>query len=512
MWHDTRFMSTVPVPVTPGSPPAVATPAVSSAPDTVVVVRKLIWLPVMLAILGAVAAYLITGGRQYQAQALLKLGAQNIDQQILGLAQEGATNSNLIIAETVANIDQLDTARAARGLLAGSPNMTPTEIDEAVDVSVDTKTFLISVAAKDKSPFIAAKLANYYVQAYIDIVETRDLNRLNEIEGQLRKRLAELRRTETETLNGLSAEQKDLVRRTLAIQPAAETAQVRQKLEQLAVLKRLKTQSVSFARKADIPTGPSGLPPLLFIIAGAFAGGVIGTALAFLIAGRDPKVRAEETVEGMLTAPILVRAPASIAQDERKTTPFSALRPIEAESARVAAAQLRLNPASRDARAIAVVSADDDTSGDPVALQIAGALARTPFTVLLINIGSEPNWDQVDRLLGGAPDGAGALEEEDGGDGTLHRLTLNEQELRDDRVAALRSWALQRYDRLVIASPTPDRHAAGVVMMRAADTAVAVVSSGKTARGSLTRLRDLASQIGVPIAGTFATGFGGAED
>ncbi|MBJ7470898.1 MAG: hypothetical protein JHD16_06325, partial [Solirubrobacteraceae bacterium] len=251
---------------------------------------------------------------------------------------------------------------------------------------------------------------------------------------------------------------------------------------------------------------------VLFMVAGGFAGGVIGMALAFLIAGRDPKVRAEETVEGLMAAPILVRAPASIAGKERATTPFSALRPVEAESARVAAAQLRLNPASRDARAIAVVSADDDTQGGPVALQIAGALARTPFTVLLITTGAKPNWEQVDRLLAGAPDGAGALEEEDGGDGTLHRLSLAEEELRDDRVAALRSWALQRYDRLVIASPTPDRHAAGVVLMRAADTAVAVVSSGQTARGSLTRLRDLASQIGVPIAGTFATGFGGAED
>ena len=192
--------------------------------------------------------------------------------------------------------------------------------------------------------------------------------------------------------------------------------------------------------------------------------------------------------------------------------PFSALRPIEAESARVAAAQLRLNPTSRDARAIAIVASDDSTNGEAVALQVAGALARTPFTVLLVSTGKEPTWERVQRLLDGAPDGAGALEEEDGGDGTLHRLSVSEEEMRDDRVADLRNWALQRYDRLVIASPTPDRHAAGVVLLRAADTAVTVVSAGKTSRPSLTRLRDLARQIGVPIAGTIATGFGSAED
>ncbi len=66
---------------------------------------------------------------------------------------------------------------------------------------------------------------------------------------------------------------------------------------------------------------------------------------------------------------------------------------------------------------------------------MAGALARTPFTVLLVTPTSEPTWDRVQRLLDGAPDGAGALEEEDGGDGTLHRLAVNEEELRDDRVA-----------------------------------------------------------------------------
>ena len=503
-------MSVVPAPASPAVPVSAA--QVSAAPDAVRVVRKLIWLPILLAILGAIAAYLVTGNRGYSAQALIKIGTQNIDQQILGLQQESATNGNLIIAEIIANMDQLETARATVGLLGGSPNLTPTEIDEKVDVSIDTKTFLISVNAKDESPFIAAKLATAYTQAYIDIVDDRDRQRLAEIEAQLSKRLAELRQSQTAALNGLTEREKDLSRRLLQIQPSTETAQITAKLEQLAVLKRVNTQSISFARKADIPTSPAGLPPLLFMIAGLFAGGVIGTALAFVIAGRDPKVRAEETAEGLLGAPILVRAPASLATPERGKIPFSDLRPVEAESARIAAAQLRLNPTSRDARAVAIVSSDDDTVGSPVALHVAGALARTPFTVLLITIGAENNWTLVQRLLDGAPDGAGALEEEDGGeDGTLHRLALGEEELRDDRVAAVRAWALQRYDRLVIASPTPDRHSAGVVLLRAADTAVAVASAGQTSRASLTRLRDLASQIGVPIAGTIATGFGSAE-
>lgn len=506
VWHDTAFMSDVPA---PSAAPSAGN--VSAAADTMAVVRKLLWIPAMLAILFAILAYVLTSGRQYSAQALIKLGTQNLDQQLLGLGSDNA-NGNLVIAETVANIDQLRTARAAVGLLAGSPALTPTQLDKKVDVSIDTKTFLISVAAKDESPFNAQKIANAYVQAYIDIIAKSDYDRLSEIEAQLRRRLAELKQQQESALSGLSAKDRDLAERTLSIQPAAETTQVQQKLQQLTILKRLKSQSVSFARQADVPTSPSGLPPILFVIVGLFAGGVIGTALAFVIAGRDSKVRAEETAEALLGAPILVRAPASLSNADRDRTPFSALRPVEAESARVAAAQLRLNPTSRDARAIAIVASDDATDGRSVALQVAGALARTPFTVLLVTPTSEPTWDRVQRLLDGAPDGAGALEEEDGGDGTLHRLAVNEEELRDDRVAALRSWALQRYDRLIIASPTPDRHAAGVVLLRAADTAVSVVAAGKTSRPSLARLRDLARQIGVPIAGTIATGFGGAED
>jgi capsular polysaccharide biosynthesis protein len=506
VWHDTAFMTDV-----PASSAAPAAGNVSAAADTVAVVRKLLWIPALLAILCGVLAYAVTSGREYSAQALVKLGTQNLDQQLLGLSNDNA-NSNLIIAETVANLDQLRTARAAVGLLAGSPPLTPTELDKKVEVSIDTKTFLISVAATDASPFNAQKIANAYVQAYIEIIAKSDYDRLTEIEAQLRRRLAELKQQQEEALSGLSSKDRDSAERLLSIQPAAEVTQVQSKLEQLTILKRLQSQSVSFARQADVPTSPSGLPPLLFVIVGLFAGGVIGAALAFLIAGRDSRVRAEETAEGLLGAPILVRAPASLATSERERTPFSRLRPVEAESARVAAAQLRLNPTSRDARAIAVVSADDSTNGAAVALQVAGALARTPFTVLLVSTGSESTWDRVQRLLDGAPDGAGALEEEDGGDGTLHRLTVSEVELRDDRVAALRSWALQRYDRLVIASPTPDRHAAGVVLLRAADTAITVVASGKTSRPSLTRLRDLARQIGVPIAGTIATGFGSAED
>ncbi|MFT4034637.1 MAG: hypothetical protein QM679_03565 [Patulibacter sp.] len=484
---------------------------VSAAADTVAVVRKLLWLPVLLAIVLGIVAYVLTSGRDYSAQALVKLGTQNLDQQLLGLSNDAA-NSNLVIAETVANLDQLRTARAAVGLLAGSPPLTPTELDKKVDVSIDTKTFLIGVTAKDASPFNAQKIANAYVQAYIDIIAKSDYDRLTEIETQLRRRLSELKQQQEEALSGLSASDRDLAERTLSIQPAAETTQVQQKLEQLTILKRLKSQSVSFARQADVPTSPSGLPPLLFVIVGLFAGGVIGTALAFVIAGRDTKVRAEETAEGLLGAPILVRAPASLSGADRSRTPFGSLRPVEAEAARVAAAQLRLNPASRDARAIAVVAADDATNGGAVALQVAGALARTPFAVLLVTTTSEATWEPVQALLDGAPDGGGALEQEDGGDGTLHRLPISEEELRDDRVAALRSWALQRYDRLVFASPTPDRHACGVVLLRAADTAVPVIASGVTARPSLVRLRDLAQQIGVPIAGSIATGFGGAEE
>ncbi|MBO9533365.1 MAG: hypothetical protein J7513_10370 [Solirubrobacteraceae bacterium] len=495
------------VPATPEPPSSGNSTA---ALDTLAVVRKLIWLPTLLALLFAIAGYAVTSGREYSAQALVKIGSQNLDQQVLGLTSD-SSNNNLVIAETVANMDQLRTARAAVGLLSGSPSLTPTELDKKVDVGIDTKTFLISVTAKDSRPFNAQKIANAYVQAYIDIITKSDYDRMTEIEAQLRRRRAELQQQQEDALSGLSAKDRDVAERALSIQPSAELTTVESKLQQVTILKRLQSQSVSFARQADVPTSPSGLPPLLFVLVGLIAGGVVGTALAFLIAGRDTKVRAEATAESLLGAPILVRAPASLATSERERMPFSRLRPVEAESARVAAAQLRLNPVSRDARAIAIVASDDGTDGKAVALQVAGALARTPFTVLLVTPTAEPTWDRVQRLLDGAADGAGALEEEDGGDGTLHRLAVSEEELRDDRVAALRSWALQRYDRLVIASPTPDRHAAGVVLLRAADTAVSVVAAGKTERPSLTRLRDLARQIGVPIAGTIATGFGSAE-
>lgn len=495
---------------------SVASGNVSAVPDTMKVVRKLIWLPVLLALLFGITAYLVTGNRGYSAQALVKLGTQNLDQQLLGIQSEGATNGNLIIAETVASIDQLSTAQATAGVLNGSPDLTPEEIDDKVDVAVDTKTFLIGISASDESPIVASKLANAYTQAYIDLRAAADIERMNEIEAQLRKRLAEVKQIQAAALVGLPAREKDIVRRTLSVQPAAEQTQIEQRLNQLTILKKLKPQSVLFARTADIPRAPSGLPPLLFVFVGLFAGGAIGTALAFMIAGRDPKVRAEETAESLLGAPVLVRAPASLASADRATTPFGALRPVEAESARIAAAQLRLNPSSRDARAIAVVAADDATPAAGVALHVAGALARTPFAVLLLDADAKSeggdSWAQIQRLIDGSPDGAGALTEEDGGDGTLHRLSLPADELRDDRVAAIRAWALQRYDRLVIECPTPDRHAAGVVLLRASDTSVAAISAGKTVRSSLTRLRELAGQIGVPITGSVATGFGGAED
>ena len=45
--------------------------------------------------------------RQYSAQALVKLGTQNLDQQLLGLSNDNA-NSNLVIAETVATPIELE--------------------------------------------------------------------------------------------------------------------------------------------------------------------------------------------------------------------------------------------------------------------------------------------------------------------------------------------------------------------------------------------------------------------
>jgi len=101
----------------------------------------------------------------------------------------------------------------------------PTRDGNKVDVRDDTRSALISVAAKDVSPFNAQKIANAYVQAYIDIIAKSDYDRLSEIEAQLRRRLAELKQQQESALSGLSAKDRDLAERTLSIQPAAETTQ-----------------------------------------------------------------------------------------------------------------------------------------------------------------------------------------------------------------------------------------------------------------------------------------------
>jgi capsular exopolysaccharide synthesis family protein len=327
------------------------------------ILRERVWLILActLLVLGAAVAYVELAPRQYQAQAELDVQAAASNDAVLSalpvLHQTGAptedvlTGASLVTTTTVAGaVASALHLKASPGALLGDISANP--IGQAS---------LVAVQATASSPLLAQRLANAFVQQTIA--------------------------TTTAAMHAaINSELPTLKSQILTI-PLAQRYGPGSQGDQILELEQLDLQSnptLTSAASAVLPTSPSSPKRKLTLIAGLFAGLMLGVGAAFAFHAFDPRLRREEQLREIFGLPILARIPR-----ERLVRRSGPLLPSELDVAanegyRTLRTMLAGRGPSSEPRVYLVTGSSPSDGKSTTAISLAAAQAQSGGTPILI--------------------------------------------------------------------------------------------------------------------------------
>jgi receptor protein-tyrosine kinase len=230
------------------------------------------------------AAYLAVATEQYRAEAdLLVIPASRDDTALnaLPLIRESSdptrdveTASRLVTSRNVAEAVKNDL-----GLDQSADSLRSQVTAEPV-----AQSNIVAVTATADSPDLARDLANGFANGVV-------AQRSKVIRTEAEKQIAGLRE-QLQTAD-----------------PGAATDALAAQIAELQGIAQSGDPTMTVDTKADAPSEPFSPKPMLTIIAGIFAGLVLGIGGAFAMNALDPRLRREEQLRELYSLPILARVP-----------------------------------------------------------------------------------------------------------------------------------------------------------------------------------------------------------
>jgi capsular exopolysaccharide synthesis family protein len=341
--------------------PADTHSAEQQSPSLVVALRQRWWLPLLVALLAAVGAYLLTARSpaSYSSSALIQFSEGDLDEQIISgfydsrdPEEVAATNVVLVGRRSVA-------AQAAQRLGGG---WTADTLLDATAVSREDLTSIVRVSAASTSPAAAARIANTYAQTYIDLDREEQ-----------RRRIEEAARIVQSQIDALPTSQRD----------SARGLSLNDRLTQLELLLQTPSARVKLVQAATEATEASSAPPLRNGVLAGLLGLAFGIGLVALRDQADRRVRTESELERAYGAPLLASVPRSRAL--RTGHQFLGdLPPGDAEVFRLLQAQLRYATEPDSPSVVVITSATNSEGKTTTAWHLAAAAAATGRRVLLL--------------------------------------------------------------------------------------------------------------------------------
>jgi receptor protein-tyrosine kinase len=232
------------------------------------------------------AAYLAVATEQYKAEAdLLVIPASRDDTALnsLPLIRESSdptrdveTASRLVTSRNVAEAVKTDL-----GL-----DQTADSLRAQVTAEPVAQSNIVAVTATADSPDLARDIANGFANGVVEqrskVIKTEAEKQIAGLEDQLQEAQA----NNENTVDALAAQIAEL-------QSIAQSGD----------------PTMSVDTRADAPSSPFSPKPMLTIIAGIFAGLVLGIGGAFAMNALDPRLRREEQLRELYSLPILARVP-----------------------------------------------------------------------------------------------------------------------------------------------------------------------------------------------------------
>lgn len=290
------------------------------------------------------------------------------------------------------------------------------------------------------------------------------------------------------------------------------------RLKQLDEQEQLQTSDAWIISRAQVPWIPTYPRRLAILLLGAFAGGAVGAALAFLRERLDDSLRSAADVEALTGLPVLGLLPTA-----RRARPDRQLlrRPHSpfAEAVRSAGIAVSLVERARAPRVIAVTSSVPREGKTTMCMSMARQLAadgrrillidadlRRPRVMALMADGHDPDLADVlaDRV---DPEQAIRKDPASGADyiGARRGVAAARPLLESSAMQRLLEHARQSYDVVIVDTPPVTVAADAALVARHADVSLFCIRWGSTPRDVVLQGLRLMTLCRIPIAGILFT-------
>lgn len=314
-------------------------------------------LLVTVLVAGTALAVSLSGDKQYDATAKLLVGGQ--DEPINSLLEPGtsapAGDPERDVTTGVEVIEAGGTATAVRRALGLRRSVD--ELLEQIDVDSSDSSSIVSLRARDRSPALAARIANTFAQSYVDF-------RLSSAR-QRYKEAAQLAAAQLATLSPVE-------------RAAPEGRALQARRRELEIAGALQTGGSQIIRRAGVPQEASRPRPVLSTALGLVLGLLLGGVAALLLGLADRRLKTEEAIESLFGLPIIGTIPppprrGSIREEHVQREAFGLL-----------AANLRLTALGDEGRVLMITSSSPVEGKTSVTLGLARAFARLGLRVIAI--------------------------------------------------------------------------------------------------------------------------------
>ncbi len=275
------------------------------------------------------------------------------------------------------------------GLDQLSPDMLEKVLPEVAATAVP-QTAVISLAVRDADAANAAKYANAYATAYIDVRSEQVLAELREASEAVQVAIDNVQ-ADIDAIDAIeNSDNSDAsVADALASFPSRtslsnQLANFSTTLNQLRVDAAVRTGDTTIIRVAEVPEETEGAALARTIPLAVFLGLVLGLGAAFLIHYLDDKVRTEDELTDLVACPVLATVPAAkspagqpIAISEPNHSSVEAYRDLRTN--------IRFLSLEREVRVIQVTSASGGEGKTSTAVNLAVVLAQAGHRVALVD-------------------------------------------------------------------------------------------------------------------------------
>lgn len=321
--------------------------------------------------------YVLTASKVYQGAAdLLITPAAGQDGLLVTLPLIRESSDPTRDVETASKlVTNIDVAQRVDAALK-SP-MTPAALLAQVTADPVAQSNIVTITAESGTPEDAAALANSFAKQTIA------------------EQTAQLHDFIDATLPGLQRSVKAGVSGTAADALSSTIAELQAK-------RQGPDPTIQVLTEATPPAGPISPKPLISVIAGVFAGLVLGLAAAFALQTLDPRLRREEQLRRLYRLPILARIPKESRTADAPLDPLS-LSPAASEAYRTLRGTLAVAKRNdgNESRAILVTGSSASEGKTTTGINLATSLAAAGNSVILIE--SDLRRPSIGRALGVKP-------------------------------------------------------------------------------------------------------------